>query len=122
MINTVLTQFEIELGIRQELTHLSDLNAELIRVSRVSAEIESAYKVAFAKARLHARSQGKVNEATAEDMATVATEKERTANAVAQADLMAKREAIASVKARLDALRTLSSSARNTNFLASKKF
>lgn len=122
MIHTVLTQFEIEIGIKHELTQLAELNAELILSSRRSAEAESAYKVSFAKARVRARASGKINEATAEDLATIDTETERLANAVAQADLLAKREAIASCKARLDGLRTLASSARSSNFLPNKKF
>ena len=65
------------------------------------------------KARLGARAEGKITEAFAEDKATVATEDLRLASAIATNLLLTTREAISSAKTRLDALRTLSASARN---------
>jgi hypothetical protein len=117
---TVLSSYQIEIGIKVELNRLEELNANLISVSRHAAQAETAFKVAYSRARLKAKSEGKITEATADDVATVETEAQRLASALAQNELMSCREGVASAKARLDALRTLSSSSRTNSWVAKK--
>ena len=117
-----LSQYQIEIGIKVELNRLEELNAGLIYAARASAEAETAFKIAYAKARLNAKAQGKITESTADDIATAETGELRLAYATTQNSLMANRENVSSCRAKLDALRTLSSSSRSASFIPSKRF
>jgi hypothetical protein len=112
-----LSYSKIEAGMRQSINQLDELTSEFASVADAFAMAEARFKIAFAKARLMARSDGdyegrKITADLAEDLATVATEQERLECEGARAKHDATRQALLSVRSRLEAMRSLMASHR----------
>jgi len=113
----MLTPFEIQEAIENEMEQQEELLEELRRVAVEHARAEVDFKIGFAKERLKVRAEGNVNGSkvtvdTADDHATVATENEYYQRMLATNNLMTLREAIHASKTRIEGLRTLSASQR----------
>lgn len=113
-MSQIISQVEIEKALLEEGRNLRHLVPSIAESAQSTAQSETAYKVAFAQARLIARAgEGKVTEAMAEDLATVQTADERLKYLTESAILSAKRDELRVCQARIDALRTLMASIRN---------
>jgi hypothetical protein len=116
--STPLSYEHIENAMRRSINQMSELTAEFAITLDAFAAAEAAFKVAFAKSRLTARASGgdgkKVTADLAEDIATVETEEERFQMEIARAKNDATRQALLSVRSRLEALRSLMASYRET--------
>jgi hypothetical protein len=102
---------------RDSINKMDDLTSEYATTADEFATAEAEFKIAFAKARLTARSGGdyegrKMTADLAEDLATVGTETEKRAYEAARAKHDATRQALMSVRSRLEALRSLMASHR----------
>jgi len=117
--NTPLSYHNIELSMSHAMSQMEELTKDFAGTADEYGYAESAFKVAFAKSRLEARVGGnhegvKMTADIAEDIATVATEKERMAMEAAKARNDATRQALLSVRSRLEALRSLMASYRES--------
>jgi len=112
--DNILNQTDIEKALVEEGRSLRRLVGAIRESAQAKAESETAFKVAFAKARLLARAgEGRVTEAFADDTAVVETEAERLKFLTADGVLMAQREELRICQSRIDALRTLMASVRS---------
>lgn len=113
MTSDVLSQGEIEsriLDVDDELERVTDEYADL---SDAAAHAEAAYKEAHARAMLAVAATGeKVPVAIKEARADLAAHDEFRAWKIAEARRAAAKEALLSLRSRLDALRTLSANVR----------
>lgn len=114
----MLTPHEISEGIEAETDRMADLIDDLRKATVSAAQCEVAFKVKFAQARLNAKATrsedyGRITVNTADDLATVATEAERYESLLATNHVMVVRESIRQSHDHIEALRTLSASARN---------
>ena len=113
-----LNYSSIEAALSESLDRLLELTEDFATVADTNAVAEATFKVAFARARLTARVNGtgdrKITEAQADDIATVETEKERTAMEIAKAKFDATRQALLSTRGRIEALRSLMASYRES--------
>ena len=115
----MLTPFEIQEAIETELDNMENLVVEMRAIAVETAEAEADFKIMFAQERLKARAEGQINgvkvtQDTAEDMATVNSKDARFRYLLAGNKLITCREAIKMSQSRLDGLRTLAASHRNT--------
>ena len=110
----MLTLTQIHEGIIKELTRIGELVNEIAVAGDESAHAEAIYKSKFAQARLASRALGrdKVTVGQVDDEATDMTSAEHLAYLIASNKLMTCREALRASQARLDGLRTLSTSFR----------
>jgi len=109
----------IEESMRHAMNQMAELTKDFAGTADEYGYAESAFKVAFARNRLEARFGGnregvKMTADIAEDIATVETEKERMAMEAAKAKNDATRQALLSVRSRLEALRSLMASYRES--------
>jgi hypothetical protein len=111
-----LSYQHIENSMRSSINQMTELTAEYAKTMDAFSVAEATFKVAFAKSRLLARAGGdktkKVTADYAEDIATVETEAERFEMEIARAKNDATRQALLSVRSRLEALRSLMASYR----------
>jgi len=112
-----LSYQHIENALRDAINKMADLTQDFATTADDYAVAEATYKVEFAKARLSARAKGdhegrKVTESNADDIATVATESERFHMERTKAQHDAARQALLSVRSRIDSLRSLMTSHR----------
>lgn len=112
-----LSYARIESAMRDSINRLDELTEDYATTADEFASSEAEFKIAFAKARLTARSEGeyegrKVTADLAEDLATVSTDVERRVCEAARAKHDATRQALLSVRSRLEALRSLMASHR----------
>ena len=103
---------------RHAINQMETLTKDFARSADEFGSLESTFKVAFAKSRLIARANGEYNGKKmtadfAEDIATAETEKERIAMEASRAKHDANRQALMSVRSRLEALRSLMASYRD---------
>jgi hypothetical protein len=101
---------------RHAMNQIDDLTSRYAETADEFGQAETAFKVAFAKSRMMARVNNdgrKVTADAAEDVATVETEMERIAMESARAKNDACKQALISVRSRLEALRSLMASYRD---------
>lgn len=106
----------IESTMRHAINQMDELTENYARTADEFGNAEATFKVAFAKSRMMARigNDGrKVTADAAEDVATVETESERFAMEAARAKHDACKQALLSVRSRLEALRSLMASYRD---------
>ena len=109
----MITLARIQSGIERELGAIGEFVEAIAKAADNEAQTEAAYKSAFAKARLQARTKGEYERVTVgqvDDEATVATADLHLAYLIAANHLTATREALRASQARLDGLRSLLSS------------
>jgi hypothetical protein len=109
---------EIERSMLHAIEQMEGLTKDFSVTADEYADAESTFKIAFAKSRLMARAGNnyegkKVTADLADDIATVETEKERIAMEASKAKHDATRQALLSVRSRLEALRSLMASYRD---------
>jgi hypothetical protein len=105
----VLSPDEIAREIEHVMSDMQDATFEYKTQAEEAARCEVRYKVAFAKARLSS-DRNTVN--GREDEATIATQNELLARRIAEELRASQREALLTLRARLEGLRTLSASLR----------
>jgi len=113
-----LSYSHIENAMRHAIDQMETLTKDFAVTADEFGAAESLYKVAFAKSRLIARTSGegkKVTADAAEDIATVETETEKFAMEAAKAKHDATRQALMSVRSKLEALRSLMASYREVS-------
>ena len=110
----MLSAVQIHNEIERCLSRLDELTEEIRSAAVEAAKADSAFKVAFSKARLVARATatGKVTIDYVEDVATTETADLRLASTLATNNLTTLRDVLRSSQAQLDGLRTLSTSYR----------
>lgn len=105
-------------GVEREITRLSGLMEEgveeLDRVSSDAAVAEADFKIRYAQERIKAKVQagGKITVSDADDAATVETETELRRRLVTEAKKEVGQERMRTLRARIDALRTVSANIR----------
>lgn len=112
----MLTLADLSAAIEETCAQLEELVAQITEAGDRAAHTEAAFKTAFAKARLLARSDAeregrKITTDEAEDRATAYTD--RLPYLLAANNLTVLREALRARQSRLDALRTLCASHRS---------
>ena len=113
-----LTYKNIEASILHSVDRMDELTKIFAGTADEYGRAEAAFKSAYAKSRLSARIEGpingvKVTSDMAEDIATVDTEVERMAMETAKAKNDSTRQALMSVRSRLEVLRSLMASYRD---------
>jgi hypothetical protein len=113
-----LSYQNIEDAMRHAIKQMNDLTKDFAVTADEYGSTEATFKVAFAKSRLMARVSNdyegkKMTADLAEDIATVDTESERMAMEASKAKHDAARQALMSVRSRLEALRSLMASYRD---------
>lgn len=114
MNDRVLTQGQVENEIRRALHALEDQTDQFATVSELAANAEADYKHAYASAMLHAAAVAteRVAAAKLEAVATVDTVEQLRHYKIMDASKTATKEALLSLRARLDALRSLTANIR----------
>lgn len=112
-----LSYQRIEETMRHAINQMEDLTSSFAVTADEFGNAEAIYEIAFAKSRLSARYEGshngiKITADMAADLASVETESERLAMEAAKAKHDATRQALLSVRSRLEALRSLMASYR----------
>jgi len=107
----------IEETMRYAINQIEELTSSFAVTADEFGSAEAVYEIAFAKSRLSARFEGshdgiKITADMASDLATVETEPQRLAMESAKAKHDATRQALLSVRSRLEALRSLMASYR----------
>jgi len=113
-----LTYSNIENSVLRAVERMEELTKVFAGTADEYGKAEAAFKSAYAKSRLNARVGGvyegiKVTSDMAEDVATVSTEVERFAMEAAKAKNDSTRQALMSVRSRLEVLRSLMASYRD---------
>jgi len=112
-----LSYQRIEETMRHAINQMEDLTSSFAVTADEFGNAEAAYEVAFAKSRLSARYEGshngiKITADMAADIAATETEPQRLAMEAAKAKNDATRQALMSVRSRIEALRSLMASYR----------
>jgi hypothetical protein len=112
-----LSYARIENAMRDAVNQMGEFTHTFAGAADDAAIAEAEFKVAFAKSRLQARAAGdhegrKITESYADDLAMVATENERMRMEQTKAKYDATRQALLSVRSRIEALRSLMTSHR----------
>lgn len=112
-----LSYMRIEETMRYAINQIEELTSSFAVTADEFGNAEAVYEIAFAKSRLSARFVGtqdgiKITADMASDLATVETEPQRLAMEGAKAKHDATRQALLSVRSRLEALRSLMASHR----------
>jgi hypothetical protein len=115
-----LDYIKIEEAMRLAINKQDEFTKAFAAAADEYASAEATFKVAFAQARLTARAAGdhegrKVTESYADDLATVGTQEERFAMESCKARYDSTRQALLSVRSRLEALRSLMASHREVS-------
>ena len=114
-----LSYQHIENAMRRSINQMEDITQSFAVTVDEFGFAESEFKIAFAKSRLTARVTGdstgkKMTADMAEDIATVETSEERMRMESARAKHDACRQALMSVRSRLESLRSLMASYRES--------
>lgn len=112
-----LSYMRIEETMRHAMNQMEDLTSSFAVTADEFGKAEATYEIAYAKSRLSARYEGshnglKITADMASDLATTETETERLAMEAAKAKHDATRQALLSVRSRVEALRSLMASYR----------
>ncbi len=104
-----ISQVEIETKIIEDVEAMESATEEFEKVSEEAARAEVQYKVARARAYLRQRGSIKDREYAADEL----TSEEAYAYKLAEGRLKAQREVLNTIRARLDALRSLNTNVRS---------
>ena len=112
-----LTHGDIVAEMNKAIVEQQNLTAQFGALADAMSKTKVDYKAAFARARIEARESGvfegrKVTVDMAEDLATLKTEAELHAFTLAEARYDTCRQALATVRARMEVLRSLMASHR----------
>lgn len=112
-----LSQYDVEQSIANISDLLEDAVVELSQFANKAASCEADYKIAYAKELLRAKDhlgdqQKKPTVSELESLALIGTEDLFRARLIADAQLSVQQERLRTLRARLDALRSLNSNLR----------
>jgi hypothetical protein len=109
MRNRPISQVEIEQKIMLDIEAMEEATEEFDKLSEEAARAEVEYKVARARAYLRQRGSIKDREYAADEI----TREEMESYKISEGRLKAQREVLNTIRARLDALRSLNSNLRS---------